>query len=242
MSADSSNSGSPPILKWSCCLVTGLGAIAFVVLAILGVGWRQQRQEERASKERWESQVTDVKAGNTTGITSPEPRFLEEFVRDQPEVAAKVTQVIFLTGKVSDERLAYLRQFPHLEEICFDEVWEGADSFLKRISGMESITSLSFYQTGLTDDGVRAVATLPNLKRLRIHYFWKGTSLKPLHGHKSIETISLEGLLPTKEWIEVLASLPKLREIELEEEEPISSVDLENLQKALPKVKIVRGK
>jgi len=241
MPADPSNSGLPPIFKWSCCLITGVGAIAFVVLGILGVGWRQQRQEERTRRERWEGQIADVKAGKTKGIVWLEPEYLEAFVRDQPDVAAKVTQVT-IGRNLSDERFRYLRQFPHLEEIYFNEVWENADSFLKRIAGMESIRVLSFYRTKVTEEGVCAVATFPNLKRLHFDHLWKGLGFKPLYGHKGIETIGLDSVLPTKEWTEFLASLPKLRELDLEEDEPISEADFKKLQKALPKVNVVRGK
>jgi len=232
----------PPRSKWSSCLVMGLGAVVFVVLGVLGRGWSLQRQQERESKDRWDRQIAEVEAGKTTRIVWPEPRFLEGFVRDQPEVAAEITQVIFSVGRVSDERFGYLKQFPHLKAIAFDEVWEGADSFLERIAGMESITSLSFYQTGVTEEGVRAVASLPNLKRLRIDYFWKQTSLEPLRSYKGIETIALDLVTPKKEWIELMATLPNLRELELEEDEPISDSVLLNLQRALPKVKILHGK
>jgi hypothetical protein len=131
---------------------------------------------------------------------------------------------------------------PRLEEIDFDEVWDGADSFLKRIAGMESITSLSFYQTGVTEEGVRAVASFPNLQRLRIDYFWKQTSLEPLRGHKRLETLALEDLPITKEQIAIIASLPKLRELEVGGDKTISEPDFLSLQKKLPKVKIERGK
>lgn len=231
-----------PRSNWTCCLVMGLGAVVFVVLGVLGRGWSLQRQQERESKDRWERQVEEVKAGRTTHLLWPEPLCLEEFVRDQPQVAAKITSVEFCIGKVSDERFGYLKQFPHLEQIDFYEVWEGADLFLTRIAGMESITSLSFCKTGLTGEGVRSVASFPNLKRLHIDYSWKEADLNPLRGHKGIETIGLDGVQPTTEWIAFMASLPNLRELDLEEDEPISGSELLNLQKALPKVKIQRGK
>ena len=242
MSTDPGNPERPPRSKWSCCLAIGLTLLAVGVLLIFSLHWGLKWREERASRERWEHQVAEVKAGKTTGIVWPEPRYLEEFVRDQPNVAAKITQVMFCIGRVSDERFGYLNQFPHLEEIDFDEVWEGADSFLKRIAGMESITSLSFYQTGVTEEGVRAVASFPNLKRLRIDYFWKQTSLEPLRGHRRLETLALEDLPITKEWIAIIASLPKLRELEVGGGELVSEVDLVNLRKALPNVKTERGK
>jgi hypothetical protein len=120
------------------------------------------------------------------------------------------------------------------------DVWEGADSFLARIAGMESITRLSFCKTSLSAEGVRTVASFPNLKRLHFDYCWKQADLKPLRGHKGIEMIILSGIVPTREWTDIMTSLPKLRELALEEDERLSESDLQNLQKALPNCKITR--
>jgi hypothetical protein len=73
-----------------------------------------------------------------------------------------------LTGKVSDERFGYIKQFPHLDTIYLFEIWEGADSFLERIAGMESVTALCFEGTYLSREGMLAVASFPNLRRLHI--------------------------------------------------------------------------
>jgi hypothetical protein len=148
-------------------------------------------------------------------------------------------EVHFSVGKVSDERFGYLRQLPHLEAIHFYETWEGTDSFLSRIAGMESITTLSFSKTGLTVEGVRAVASFPNLKWLHIDHFWKDTSLEALRGHKRLETLVLVEMPITQERIEVMASLPRLREVYIERDDVPSDADIQNLQKALPNVKIV---
>ena len=218
----------------------GLGAVLFVILGVLGRGWSLQWQEERDSKKHWDQQVANLEAGKTTGIIWPEPRFLEGFVRDQPDVAAKVTQVQFTIGKVSDERYGYLRQLPHLEAIDFYEIREGADSLLSKIAGMESITNLAFIKTRLAEDGVHAVASFPNLKRLHIDHLWEETSLEPLRGHKRLEELVLEEMPITKEWIAIFASLPKLREIDLQGSH--TQAQTVDLQKALPNVKILGGK
>lgn len=230
------------IPKWSCCMSTLLSLLAVVVLLViiawLGREW-QKSQELSYSRDRWERQVTDIKAGKTTCLIWPEPRFLEDFVKNQPDVAAKVTEVEFCIGRVSDERFGYLRQFPHLEAIDFYDVWEGADSFLNRINGMETLTRLSFSQTHLSEDGVHAVASFPNLKRLYIDYTWRETSLRPLSGHKSIETLVLENVPVTKELIAVMASLPKLQKVNFSNSDnPFTQAERSYLQKALPNVEI----
>jgi hypothetical protein len=228
--------------RWSCCLFTLFFFLAVVVLLVI-VAWmsrRWQRSYQLAeSRDRWERQVADVKAGKRTCLIWPEPRFLEEFVKNQPDAAAKVTGVEFYIGKVSDERFGYLRQLPHLEAIHFYEVWEGADSFLSRIKGMEALTRLSFSKTPLSEEGVRTIASFPHLKRLHIDYMWKETSLKPVSGHKSIEVLVLDDVPITKELTAVMASLPKLREVHFEDSDtPITKAERSDLQKALPNVKI----
>jgi hypothetical protein len=231
-----------PRSKWSSCLIAALTLLAVGVLLAFTLRWESQRQADRGIKERWDRQIADVESGKTTCMIWPEPRFLEGFVRDQPEVAAKVTEIQMFIGKVSDERFRYVKQFPHLETVYFYEIWEGADSFLNRIAGMESITNLAFETTALSEEGVRAVASFPNLKRLRIDYFWNKTSLEPLRGHKSLETLVLEEVPITKERIAIIASLPKLRELEVGGDKTISEPDFLSLQKKLPNVKIERGK
>ncbi len=228
-----------PRSRWSCCLATGLTLLAIGVLLVVTLRWESQQQSERESKEFWERQVADLASGKTTGMVWPEPRFLEEFVRDQPEVAAKVIQVECLTGKVSDERFGYVKQFPHLESIFLFEIWEGADSFLNRIAGMESITDLCFERTYLSREGMRAVASFPNLKHLHISR-GNGDNIFPLRGHKKIEVLVFKEVPAAKEQIEVIASLPHLRRLEIEQDDPISESDRLRLQKALPNVTIER--
>lgn len=196
------------------------------------------RQTERGIKERWERQVEDVRSGQQTFLTSPDPSFLEDFVRDQPDIAAKITKIDFSTSIVSDERFGVLKRFPHLAEIDFNEVSEGADSFLKQIAGMESITSLSFSKTLLGEDGVRAVASFPHLKQLSIDYPWKDTNLQPLSGHKGIETLILGELPITKERIDFMLSLPKLRIVDLQDFDVVTEADRQKLRMELPNVKL----
>jgi len=233
-----------PRARWSCCLTSVLTLLLVgVLLAIVGwLGREWQRNHELAeSKDRWERQIADVKAGKIACLIWPEPRFLKEFVKNQPDVAAKVTEVQFDIGKVSDKRFGYLRQLPHLEAIYFYEVWEGADSFLSRMAGMKTVTKLSFSKTCLSKEGIGAVARFPNLKRLQIDWAWKGADLTPLRGQRSIETLDLEEVPITPAWITVIASLPKLKEVIVEDGEA-TAAQLRELQKAVPHVEVLRGK
>jgi hypothetical protein len=233
-------SNLPRRSRWSCCLFSALGLLVIAILVVI-LGWLSRewvRESALAeSKDRWERQVADVKAGKRTRISWPEPRFLEDFVKNQPEVAAKITEVGMLTGKASDERFRYVRQFRNLESIDLYEIWEGADTFLKNIAGMESLTSLSLCKTRLSEEGIRAVASFPNLKRLHIDWAWKGADLKPLRGQRSIERLELDEVPIPTEWIAVIATLPKLKEVVVDDEEATHAQLLE-LQKVVPKLKV----
>ena len=127
----SNGGGVQPVnLKWMPCLVSFLGAIAMVVLMLAALRWHHRQEDEQHRIEAWQKQVAALKAGTTTVIIWPEPLCLEEFVRGQPGLAAKVTQVCFIPGgKVTDKRFGYVKQFPNLEQIDFEEVWEGTDAF-----------------------------------------------------------------------------------------------------------------
>jgi hypothetical protein len=233
--------------KWSCCLIAILGSVAFVavfiILNVISIGNFMRGPSEAERVASWHQQVAELKDGKTTSVRWPEPLCLETFVREQPELAAKITRVDFFEGTVADERFGYVKQFPNVEEINFDEVWEGTDSFLTRVAGMKSIETLTFYQTLVTEEGARAVASFPNLSCLRLHeYTWSDASTQQLRGHKRITKVFLENIEISKAFTEVLASLPNLQELELEEDKPISQEEFRKLRKALPKVKIERVK
>ena len=105
-----------PRSKWSSCLIAALTLLAVGVLLAFAFCWESQ-QTEMGVKERWERQVADVKSGQQEFLVSPEPKFLDGFVRDQPEVAAKITEhKTSASSNVSDKRYGALKQFPHLAE------------------------------------------------------------------------------------------------------------------------------
>ena len=238
MSADISPRHAAP--NWSCCLLVILGPVAlvgfFVVLSLFSLGNFMRGPNEQDRINAWQTQVEDLKRG-VTSVRWPEPLCLEEFVRDQPELAAKITKVDFFMGTVADPRFGYVKQFSNLKEIGFDEVWEGTDAFLQRIAGMKSVRTLSFDQSPVTVEGARAIASFPNLGELAFDHYWNDASLQQLRGHKGIKTLSLiERVEITDELIGVMASLPNLLELDIDTE--ISVAERQKLQKALPKLKI----
>jgi hypothetical protein len=184
-----------------------------------------------------------VKAGKTAEVFIDDDRLFVEFVQNQPDVAAKVTRVIIQTlrprpRKVVDERFDNsLRQLPHLEAIVFDETCDDVGPLLARLAGKESITSLSFYMTYLTDEGVRAVADFPNLKHLHVDGHWNRLNWEPLQSHKGLESLVWDDAKMTEERTKILASWPRLQTLTIE----IPDADFQKLKTALPHVKEMRN-
>ena len=201
--------------------------------------WIEPRKTEQHRKDRWESQVADLKAGKTTAIQIGDVKLFVEFVQKQPNVAAKVTDVVIQTlgprpGAVADEQFGNcLKQLPHLESISFDETCDDVTPLLVRLAGKKSITTLSFYMTYLTDEGVRAVADFPNLKDLQVDAHWNDLNWQPLRSHKGLESLVWEDAKITEERTKILASWPRLKSLTIE----IPDADFQKLKKSLPHVK-----
>lgn len=87
------------------------------------------------------------------------------------------------------------------------------DSLVKQLSGMPEIKGLTFDLTDLSDDGVLAIAGLPNIERLT----FKGgkprvgnRGLELLRGQKTLATLRLVNIDVTDDGLAVLQTLPSL--------------------------------
>lgn len=242
MSADPTSKGSPARFALSCCLVTVLGAIAVVFLFVLSLWLDSQRQEADLRKDRldkWKRQVAAVKSGGTTSLTIDDDTLFMEFVERQPEAAEKVAGITIETlgstpGKVGGERFDNcIKRLPHLESISFDETCDDVTPLMSRLAGKKSITSLDFYMTYLTDEGMRAVAAFPNLKHLHVDGHWNDLNWEPLRSHMGLESLVWEDAKMTDERIKILASWPKLQKLIIE----IPNAEFAKVKTALPHVK-----
>ena len=163
-----------------------------------------------------EKQITEVEQGKLDWLITPDPRFLEYLIEEHPIGVAKVKGVDLSMGDVSDERFRLLKHFTNLEQIIFYDA-HGADAFLKNIRAMPSVLEIHLSQTRLSDEGMRAVASFPHLKRLQIDYFSQDVSFEPLRGHPSLEEIVLVSLPITPKMKDVFSSLPNLKKVVEEE-------------------------
>ena len=120
-----------------------------------------------------------------------------------------------------------------MEAIGFDETCDDVTPLMARLAGKESITSLSFYMTYLTDEGVPAVAAFPNLKHLHVDSHWNDLNWEPLRSHKGLESLVWEDAKMTDERMKILASWPRLQTLTVE----IPDAEFQKLKKSLPHVK-----
>ncbi len=101
----------PPRASASAALL----AVAVVSLLGSGLGCDAKSAKEASRKESWERQIKALKAGEQDFLVSPDPELLAKLVKEQPEVAAKITNIDFAMDAVSDERLACLKQISNLK-------------------------------------------------------------------------------------------------------------------------------
>lgn len=87
-----------------------------------------------------------------------------------------------------------------------------SDSLVNRLSGMPEIRRLTFETTDLTDDGVKIIATLPNLDKLTIH--GGATTDAGLTSLSHIPTLRTLHLVNLKLTDQGLATLLALRDLE----------------------------
>ena len=177
--------GEKPRSRWSCCIWATVCPSALVALVLL-LREVSRRAEFQRAKARMDQDIAKVEQGKTTSFINPDPRFLEDLVTKHTACAAKLTMLEIGMMDVSDERFRYLRQLPNLKDISF-YCATGADDFLNNIQGMPSVELLTLSMTGISDKGIRAVASFPNLKRLQIDERMRDITLEPLRGHPSLE-------------------------------------------------------
>jgi hypothetical protein len=167
---DDPNSQKP---KWRWSRRSWLAVCALaVVLLILLLAWAlpeaRRMAECRSARVRMDQQIAEVKAGKTTCLLSPDPRFLKDLIRDK-KCVSQIREVWISGSGMSDGRFCSLRQFPNLKAIRL-EYGGNVDVFLENIEGMESLEEVLFNSTWFSSTGTRSLCSLPHLKRLRLGY------------------------------------------------------------------------
>ena len=95
----------------------------------------------------------------------------------------------------------------------------GTDQLLEQINGMVEIKTLYLEQTDVSDNGMRHVVTLPNLRQLIIYAGqMSDEGLALLKGNQSITSLELYQLRITDDALRVLTEMPNLRSLTVSSE------------------------
>ncbi len=86
-----------------------------------------------------------------------------------------------------------------------------SDSLVNQLAGMAEVKSLTFWETDLTDKGLRIVASLPRLEKLTVNGGSAGDSgLESLSHNQSLRKLHFVNLNLSNEGLAVLQSIPNL--------------------------------
>jgi hypothetical protein len=114
------------------------------------------------------------------------------------------------------------------------------DASLEHLKGLTKLEILFLKDTAVTDDGVVYLKGLTNLEVLELRRT-KVTdkALEHLKRFTKLQRLDLGGTRVTDKGLEHLKGLPSLQELDLRDTQ-VTDAGVKKLQKALPKVKIVR--
>jgi hypothetical protein len=92
------------------------------------------------------------------------------------------------------------------------------DEMVNEFAGMPEVTSAVFDMTDLSDEGVEAIARLPNLSELTLYGGRPGVGdrgIRFLAGHQNLTKLKLVNTKVTDDGLDVLAKLPALTDLTL---------------------------
>jgi hypothetical protein len=139
-------------------------------------------------------------------------------IRDEADPARPVVSVVFNSQKpATGEQIKLLAAFPKLTTVALGGSDKLSDKDLAALAGLKGLETLSLTAAkGVTDDSLKHLAGLKKLKRLDLSLTDVGDAgLKHLAGLKSLESATV--------------TLTK-----------VTDAGAKDLQKALPKVKVIR--
>jgi hypothetical protein len=149
-----------------CALAFGIAAVLFTLFA---VGADQSYQARRAERARQQQklrlrEVADAKAGRAN-ISIYDVELLE-MLADDPQCIANITSVYFYMRDLGDPRYRRLTELHNVETIGFYSC-DNVDNILAIAKDMESVQTLFFEATTVSDQSIHLLAEIPNLKKVR---------------------------------------------------------------------------
>ena len=168
----------------------------FVAAAIIGAagvllyfGARVNRQEnDRRSAERRRGEFAAIKEGPDDEILIYDAELLAMIVADA-DAAERATSLVFSDADFSDERFAEVSKLKNLQNVGVYSS-QNADALLKYLEGMASIERMWIETSPIQDDGIRLLATLPNLKKIHFEQEMSAEQIELLE--KTLPNVSVD--------------------------------------------------
>jgi hypothetical protein len=112
--------------------------------------------------------------------------------------------------------LTELAKLAQLKELSFNGCHNITDEVASGLQGAKGIEAILFSRCAITDSTVMKVATLPNLRRLEVHWIpITNASVKALARSQSLTELSLWVTKVGDEELDALARLPNLQKLDL---------------------------
>ncbi|MBA3482347.1 MAG: hypothetical protein H0T51_11075 [Pirellulales bacterium] len=168
----------------------------FIVAAIIGAagallyfGARLNRQEnDRRADDRRRNEFAAIKEGPDDEILIYDAELLAMIVAD-PDAAERATSLVFSDVDFSDERFAAINKLVRLQNVGVYSS-QNADALLKYVEGMASIERMWIETSPIQDDGIRLLATLPNLKKIHFEQEMSAKQIELLE--KTLPKVSVD--------------------------------------------------
>ncbi len=185
---------TPPVLAPSAS--RGVLLSLFIVAAIIGAagallyfGARLNRQEnDRRADDRRRNEFAAIKEGPDDEILIYDAELLAMIVAD-PDAAERATSLVFSDVDFSDERFAAINKLVRLQNVGVYSS-QNADALLKYVEGMASIERMWIETSPIQDDGIRLLATLPNLKKIHFEQEMSAKQIELLE--KTLPKVSVD--------------------------------------------------
>ena len=146
-------------------LFMGLLAAIGVAALLLAGEHARRREDHRRIDQHLRNDLAAIRAGLAGDILVYEPELLEMIAAD-PQAMANATTIVFSSADFADSRFAAVTNLKLLQNVAINRS-RNADEVLTHMQGMESDEKLYIEQSPVTMRGLKALATLPNLKHVR---------------------------------------------------------------------------
>jgi hypothetical protein len=209
-------------------------AVFLLTVAQKYAGEEAQRQFHVKLTRIIDEEIVEVRTNRTDSVTIYAPFQLER-VAAQPDCVSRIHDVrIPSWTDLTDQRWSLLKRLPHLESLgVYDS--GSAESLFERIEGTESLHRVNLTSMPFSDEGMRQIARLPELRELVIRAV-PGVSNKGLtymRGHSALERLSLTNTNIDGQGLAVLSEIPRLHSLVLDDDRPVGSLSegLEHLKR-----------